>query len=94
MKNYRVVEVLFMNNEKPYYFKTEINDLKRGEVVIVETVGGLQRASINKYVSIDNFAEESPKRWVLCRNRVLTGDIKDYNLKSKLMKLLGDIYEN
>lgn len=92
MKNYRIVEVLFPTNKKPYYFKTEINDLKRGEVVVVETVGGLQRASVGKYLSIDNFVEESPKRWVLCRNRALTGDIKDYSLKSKIMKLVGDIY--
>lgn len=90
----KVAEVFFNGNNKPYYFNSEILDLNKGEVVVVETAGGLVKANFKRYVSADRLKELegiAPTRWILCRDRVLTGNIKDYCLKAKITKMLSNL---
>lgn len=74
----RVAKVLFEGNPKPYYFNTEINNLKRGEIVIAETTFGLYPVTFCEYRPIHLFKKGSPTKWILCREKALTENIEKY----------------
>ena len=41
------VGIKFLGNDKSYYFSTSFNDLKEGDLVVVETAGGLEMGKVS-----------------------------------------------
>ena len=67
---FRIVEVYFKGGSKPYYFKTDIKDLKKRTALAVMTRHGVEKAYFNRYVSrsSDRWGNKiNPGMWVVDR---------------------------
>lgn len=80
----RIARVTFSENKKPYAFKTDIANLKKGDRVLVETIYGLQVATFCNYLPSRKFDEINPSKWILCRDGLLKEDIRNYGINVSL----------
>ena len=81
LNKHRIVQVYIQSGNKPLYFKTVINNLRKDDTVVVEVATGLIEANFLKYVSADRLKVQ-PSNWVVCKKDMLQNDLKYYQLNS------------